>query len=65
MINCARNDEMGSAIATEQIHETLNEFKIPHQYELYDDPKTRLSPHILGIGYHINPAIKFCLEFIN
>jgi enterochelin esterase-like enzyme len=65
MINCARNDEMGSAIATEQIHETLNEFKIPHQYELYDDPKTSLSPHILGIGYHITPAIKFCLEFIN
>ena len=65
MINCARNDEMGSAIATEQIHETLDEFKIPHQYELYDDPKTSLSPHILGIAYHITPAIKFCLEFIN
>jgi enterochelin esterase-like enzyme len=65
MISCARNDEMGSAIATEQIHETLNEFKISHQYELYDDPKASLSPHILGIGYHITPAIRFCLEFIN
>jgi len=65
MINCAQNDEMGSAIATKQIHETLNEFKIPHQYELYDDPKISLSPHVLGIAYHIIPAIKFCLEFIN
>ena len=65
MINCARNDEMGSAIATKQIHETLNEFKIPHQYELYDNPNINLSPHILGIAYHIVPAIKFCLDFIS
>ncbi|MFW9943309.1 MAG: alpha/beta hydrolase [Candidatus Thorarchaeota archaeon] len=65
LINCALNDEMGSSIATKQIHETLDELKIPHQYELYDDPKTSLSPHILGIAYHIIPAIKFCVEFFN
>jgi enterochelin esterase-like enzyme len=65
MINSARNDEMGSAVATKQIHETLNELKIPHRYNLYDDPKISLSPHILGIAYHMIPAIKFCLEFIN
>jgi enterochelin esterase-like enzyme len=59
MINSARNDEMGSAISTEQIHKTLQEFMIPHQYELYKDPKIGLSPHILGIAYHIIPAIKF------
>jgi len=43
---------------------TLNEFKIAHQFELYDDPKATLTPHILGIGYHIIPAMRFCLQFI-
>jgi S-formylglutathione hydrolase FrmB len=65
MLNCAHNDEMGSAIATQGIHETLNEFGIPHQYELYNnDPRLSLSPHVLGIAYHIIPAIKFCLQYI-
>ncbi len=65
LINCHINDEMGSAIAAKGIHETLTKFEISHQYELYNDPKAFLSPHILGIGYHITPAIKFCLQFIN
>jgi predicted alpha/beta superfamily hydrolase len=65
LVNCAINDEMGSAIATKEIHETLNEFGITHNYELYDDPKASLSPHVLGIAYHIIPSIKFCLQFIN
>jgi len=65
LINCAYNDEMGSAIATKGINETLNKFEIPHQFELYDDPKATFSPHILGIAYHIIPAIRFCLSFIS
>jgi S-formylglutathione hydrolase FrmB len=65
LLNCAQNDEMGSAIATQRIHETLIEFDIHHQYEFYDnDPKLSLSPHVLGIAYHIIPAIKFCLQYI-
>jgi S-formylglutathione hydrolase FrmB len=65
LLNCARKDEMGSAIATQGIHETLNKFDIPHQYELYNnDPKLSLSPHVLGIAYHIVPAIEFCLQYI-
>jgi hypothetical protein len=65
LLNCAQNDEMGSAIATQRIHKTLIEFDIHHQYELYDnDPKLSLSPHVLGIAYHIIPAIKFCLQYI-
>ncbi|NHJ21745.1 MAG: hypothetical protein EAX91_12430 [Candidatus Lokiarchaeota archaeon] len=64
LINCAQNDEMGLAVGAEQLHETLNEFEIAHQFELYDDPKASLTPHILGIGYHIIPAMRFCLQFI-
>ena len=56
---------MGSAISTEGIHKTLDELEIPHHFELFDDPKATLSPHVLGIAYHIIPAIRFCLQFVN
>jgi len=65
LINCAHRDEMGSAISTKAIHEILNEIEITHQFELYNDPKATLSPHILGIAYHVIPAIRFCLQFIS
>ena len=64
LINCAQNDEMGLAVGADQLHETLNEFGINHNYELYDDPKAYLSPHVLGIAYHIIPAMRFCLQSI-
>ena len=65
MLNVDRNDEMGSAIATRGIHETLEKLKIPHEYEMYDEPKAWLSPHILGIAYHGIPAFQFCVQYIN
>ncbi|MFW9821244.1 MAG: hypothetical protein ACFFE5_16700 [Candidatus Thorarchaeota archaeon] len=52
---------MGLAPGVEQIHEVLNEFEIEHQFEFYNDPKASLTTHILGIGYHIIPAMRFCL----
>ena len=55
---------MGSAISTEGIHKTLDALEIPHQFELYEAPKATLSPYILGIAYHIVPAIYYCLQFI-
>jgi len=64
LINCERRNEMGSAIAAEQIHETLNELDIPHQFKLYEEPKATLIPHVLGIAYQIIPAIRFCLQYI-
>ena len=64
MINCDHMDEMGSAISTEEIHKTLDELEIAHQFELYEASKASLSPHILGIAYHIIPAIHFCLQYI-
>ncbi|MFW9772215.1 MAG: alpha/beta hydrolase [Candidatus Heimdallarchaeota archaeon] len=63
-LNCERTDEFGLADAAIQLHEKLLELKIEHDYELYADPKAALTPHILGIGYHILPGIKFCLQFI-
>ncbi len=45
-------------------HKKLLALEIDHDYELYSDPDAALSPHILGIGYHILPGIKFAMQFI-
>lgn len=62
MLSCADNDEFGLADGAEKIHGTLLDIGIDHQYELYSDPEVALTPHILGIGYHILPAIHFCTK---
>ena len=62
LLNCADNDEFGLAEGSEKIHETLKKYGVEHQFELYSDPKVALTPHILGIGYHILPGIRFCIN---
>jgi S-formylglutathione hydrolase FrmB len=62
LLNCERSDEFGLAEGAKQIHQNLIEAGIDHQFELYADPKAALTPHILGIGYHILPSIRFCIE---
>ena len=62
LLNCAINDEFGLAEGVKKIHETLLEYGIEHQFDLYSDPEVVLTPHILGIGYRILPAIRFCIE---
>jgi len=62
LINCEDTDEYGLTGEARKIHETLEELGIKHQFEIYSDPKAALSPHILGIAYHILPGIKFCLQ---
>ncbi|MFX1337479.1 MAG: alpha/beta hydrolase-fold protein [Promethearchaeota archaeon] len=62
LLNCADNDEFGLAEGAKKIHETLIEYGIDHQFELYSDPGVALTPHILGIGYHILQGIHFCTE---
>jgi len=65
LLNCEKNDEFGIANGTKKIHETLIELEINHHFELYSDPKAALTPHVLGIGYHELPAIRFCLQYIS
>ena len=62
MLNCDKNDDYGLGSVVEKIHETLLELDINHQYELYSDPEVALSPHVLGILFHILPSIRFCLQ---
>jgi len=63
LINCEKNDEFMLAKGSRELHETLTELNIEHQFELYNDPKAVLSPHILGIKYHVLPGIKYCAKF--
>jgi enterochelin esterase-like enzyme len=62
MLKTAANDEFMIARVTEEIHKTLVERGIEHEYEIYTDPKAALSPHIIGISYNVIPGIKFCLR---
>ena len=65
LLNCATNDEFGLAEGIKKIHETLLEHGIDHQYDLYSDPGVALTPHILGIGYHILQGIRFCIQYFS
>ncbi len=62
LLNCAIDDEFGLSDGAKKIHEILLEHGIDHQFEIYSDPSVALTPHILGIGYHILPAIQFCIK---
>lgn len=61
MMNCDKEDEFGCAVATEKLHNTLLSRGVKHEYEIYADPMTGLSPHIQGLTYNVIPAIRFCL----
>ena len=65
LLNCAADDEFGLTEGVKQIHEALLEYGIDHQFEIYSDPNVALSPHLLGIGYHILPAIQFCIKYFS
>jgi len=65
LLNCAVDDEFGLTDGAKNIHESLLEHGIDHQFEIYSDPSVALTPHMLGIGYHILPAIRFCIKYFS
>lgn len=65
LLNCAIDDEFGLTDGAKKIHETLLEKGIDHQFEIYSDQSVALSPHMLGIGYHILPTIQFCIKYFS
>lgn len=61
--NCAQSDEFGFAQPCRRFHAQLEDRGIEHSFEIYSEPKAeRISPHILGIVWHILPALSFCLR---
>jgi enterochelin esterase-like enzyme len=62
-LNCAQADEFGFAEPCRRFHSQLEERGIQHSFEIYSDPKAeRISPHILGVAWHVLPALNFCLR---
>ena len=62
-LNCARSDEFGFAGPCRRFHAQLEERGIEHSFQIYSEPKAeRISLHILGIAWHILPALRFCLH---
>jgi len=63
LLNCARSDEFGFAEPCSRFHVQLQDKGIEHDFEIYSEPKAeRISPHILGIAWHILPGLRFCLQ---
>ena len=61
--DCDRSDEFGFAGPCERFHAQLEERGIEHSFRIYSEPKAeRISPHMLGIAWHVLPALHFCLD---
>lgn len=65
LLNCDKSDDFGLGGEVVRIHETMVRNHIKHEFDLYSDPATVLSPHMFGIAYHIIPAIRFCSQIIS
>ena len=63
LFNCGESDEFGFAGPCRRFHALLQRRGIDHAFEIYSDPKAaRISPHSLGIRWHILPGLRFCLQ---
>jgi pimeloyl-ACP methyl ester carboxylesterase len=60
-LSCDKHDEFGLAPAAMKLHRGLQKLGILHHFNLFDDPKAALTPHILGIAYQITLALQYCL----
>jgi enterochelin esterase-like enzyme len=63
LFNCEESDEFGFAEPCRRFHALLQRQGIDHTFEIYSDSETaRISPHSLGIAWHILPGLRFCLQ---
>lgn len=62
LLYCDGADEFACNIATSNLHNTLEENQIPHQYIFGIDPEAALSPHSLGGLYHILPSMQYIAQ---
>ncbi|MEE8591260.1 MAG: alpha/beta hydrolase-fold protein [Spirochaetia bacterium] len=63
LLNCEESDEFGFARPCRRFHALLQRQGIDHAFEIYSDPEAaRISPHSLGIAWHILSGLRFCLR---
>ncbi|MFX1475126.1 MAG: alpha/beta hydrolase [Promethearchaeota archaeon] len=60
-LSCAQDDEFGLAPGAEKLHLLLEKLGLLHTCDFYEDPKAKLTPHILGIAYQVIPSLQYCL----
>ena len=62
LFNCEESDEFGFAGPCRRFHALLQRQGIDHAFEIYSNPEAaRISPHSLGIAWHILSGLRFCL----
>jgi pimeloyl-ACP methyl ester carboxylesterase len=60
LINCHEGDEYGFAEPGRRVHRALTATGITHHFEIYNDLLSAItSPHIVGIGRHLAPALQW------
>jgi enterochelin esterase-like enzyme len=63
LFNCEESDEFGFAGPCRRFHALLQRRGVDHSFEIYSDPEAaRISPHSLGIAWHVLPGLRFCLQ---
>jgi hypothetical protein len=65
LINCHARDEFGFAEPARRVHRALEAVGIPHTFEIYADLLSAvISPHMVGIGRNIAPALRWAARSI-
>ena len=63
LFNCEKSDEFGFAGPCRRFDALLQRQGIDHDFEIYSDAEAaRISPHSLGIAWHVLPGLRFCLR---
>ena len=63
LFNCEESDEFGFAGPCRRFEALLQRQGIDHAFEIYSDPEAaRISPHSLGIAWHVLSGLRFCMR---
>jgi len=67
LINCERKDDYGFSAQTKKLQKVLTNMGIEKEIDIdiyYNKNSEKLSPHDVGIGFQLFPAILYCLKNI-
>ena len=65
LINCERKDDYGFSAQIKKLQKVLTNMGIEQEIDIdiyYNKNSEKLSPHDVGIGFHLFPGILYCLK---
>jgi len=65
LINCEMKDEFGFSAQTKKLQKVLTDMGIEKEVDIdiyFNKNSEKLSPHEVGIGFHLFPGILYCLK---